>query len=130
MLPRENPYSALLSLLSNRGDQVRGARWGNTQSSSESRPPGLKPVPFQRTYAALKGRSSTAIHTFVSFSAAYQRLGLPGKPENRDLLLEVLEWVRRRYRFVVVGYVIVPEHIHLLVGEPERGNPCKAMPPF
>jgi putative transposase len=60
-------------------------------------------------------------------TSCYQRRALLGKPQNRDLLLEVLEQVRRRYRFVVVGYVIMPEHIHLLVGEPERGNPSKVM---
>ncbi|MGD0567121.1 MAG: transposase [Candidatus Sulfotelmatobacter sp.] len=47
------------------------------------------------------------------------------KPQHRDLLLEVLERVRRRYRFVVVGYVVMPEHIHLLMSEPERGDPSK-----
>jgi putative transposase len=54
-------------------------------------------------------------------------MALLGKPQNRDLLLEVLERVRRRYRFVVAGYVVMPEHIHLLIGEPERGDPSKVM---
>src|SRR5919198_3353487 len=31
-----------------------------------------------------------------------------------------LEAVRRQYRFVVLGYVVMPEHVHLLVSEPER----------
>src|SRR6185437_6782876 len=35
----------------------------------------------------------------------------------------VLEQVRRRYQFVVVAYVVVPEHFHLLISEPERSNP-------
>ena len=35
--------------------------------------------------------------------------------------------MRRRYRFVVVGYVVMPEHVHLLVGEPERGNSSVVM---
>jgi putative transposase len=48
-------------------------------------------------------------------------------PHDRDLLLEVMERVRVRYRFVVVGYVIMPEHIHLLISEPERGDPSKVM---
>ncbi len=52
---------------------------------------------------------------------------LLGKPQHRDLLLEVLESVRRRYRFVVAGYVVMPEHVHLLMGEPERGNPSQVM---
>jgi hypothetical protein len=40
------------------------------QSAEEERPPGLKPPLILRGYAALKGRSSTVIPTFVSFSAA------------------------------------------------------------
>jgi putative transposase len=63
---------------------------------------------------------------FVTTSC-YQRLPLLGSPRNRDLFLDVLEQVRRRYRFVVVGYVVMPEHVHLLIGEPERGNPSTAM---
>jgi putative transposase len=35
--------------------------------------------------------------------------------------------VRQRYRFVVVGYVVMPEHIHLLISEPEIGNPSTVM---
>jgi len=27
------------------------------------------------------------------------------------------------YHFVVVGYVVMPEYVHLLIGEPERANP-------
>src|ERR1700693_1032567 len=30
--------------------------------------------------------------------------------------------VRQRHQFVVVGYVVMPEHVHLLFTEPERGN--------
>lgn len=52
---------------------------------------------------------------------------LLARPQHRDLLLEVFESVRRRYRFVVVGYVIMPEHVHLLLSEPECGNPSKVM---
>jgi hypothetical protein len=31
----------------------------------------------------------------------------------RDRSLSILEQTRERYRFVLVGYVIMPEHIHL-----------------
>src|SRR6266702_2409773 len=34
---------------------------------------------------------------------------------------------RHRYNFVVVGYVVMPEHVHLLVGEPEKGTPSTVM---
>jgi putative transposase len=60
-------------------------------------------------------------------TSCYRRLPLLERPQHRDLLLEVLERVRLRYQFVVVGYVIMPEHMHLLLSEPERGDPSKVM---
>ena len=29
--------------------------------------------------------------------------------------------MRRRYGMAVLGYVVMPEHVHLLVNEPRRG---------
>jgi putative transposase len=60
-------------------------------------------------------------------TSCYQRRALLGTPQNRDLFLEVMERVRRRHRFVVVGYVVMPEHVHLLFSEPERGDPSIVM---
>jgi putative transposase len=57
----------------------------------------------------------------------YQRRPLLGSPQNRDLFLDVLEQVRRCYHFAVIGYVVMPEHVHLLLSEPERGNPSVVM---
>ena len=45
-----------------------------------------------------------------------------GTPRRRDLFLKVLEQVRQRYVLVVVGYVVMPEHIHLLLSEPQKKN--------
>jgi len=55
--------------------------------------------------------------------SCYRRQPLLGSARRRDLLLTVLEQVRKRYQFVVVGYVIMPEHIHLLISEPQKKNP-------
>src|SRR5438477_358248 len=60
-------------------------------------------------------------------TSCYQRRPLLGSARNRDLFLQVLEHVRRHYRFVVVGYVVMPEHVHLLVGEPTHDNPSVVM---
>jgi putative transposase len=46
---------------------------------------------------------------------------------RRDLFLTVLERVRRRYRLVVIGYVVMPEHFHLLITEPQVGDPSVVM---
>ncbi|MGA8618055.1 MAG: transposase [Candidatus Sulfotelmatobacter sp.] len=60
-------------------------------------------------------------------TSCYQRRKLLDSGKNRDLFLQALERVRRNYHFVVVGYVVMPEHVHLLLGEPERGNPSVVM---
>jgi len=36
-----------------------------------------------------------------------------------------LEQVRRQYAFFVTGYVVMPEHVHLLVSEPEQALKSK-----
>jgi len=46
-------------------------------------------------------------------TSCYQRRALLGTPPESDLFLEVMERVRRRHGFVVVGYVVMPEHVHL-----------------
>jgi len=56
---------------------------------------------------------------FLTFSC-YRRLPFFRNEVYCDLLLKILERVRQRYRFVVLGYVVMPEHIHLLVSEPQR----------
>ncbi len=63
---------------------------------------------------------------FITCSC-YHRQPLLGTPHRRDLFLTVLEQMRIRYQFVVVGYVIMPEHIHLLVSEPQEKNPSTAV---
>jgi Transposase IS200 like len=55
-------------------------------------------------------------------TSCYQRRPLLGTPWSRDLFIEVMEQIRWRHQFVVVGYVVMPEHVHLLFTEPERGN--------
>jgi REP element-mobilizing transposase RayT len=47
---------------------------------------------------------------------------LLGSARARDLFLKVFEQVRRRYDFEVIGFVVMPEHVHLLISEPKRGN--------
>ena len=48
-------------------------------------------------------------------TSCYRRKPLPGTARARDTFLEVLELVRRRYGFDVIGFVVMPEHIHLLI---------------
>jgi putative transposase len=50
-----------------------------------------------------------------------------GTARRRDLFLRVLEQVRRRYRFVVLGFVVMPEHVHPLLSEPDKHTLSVAM---
>jgi putative transposase len=54
---------------------------------------------------------------FVTFSC-FHRLPLLKTADARDLFESALERIRHRYEFVVRGYVVMPEHVHLLVSEP------------
>lgn len=63
---------------------------------------------------------------FLTCSGSHRHAWL-GAARRRDLFLKILEQTRRRYRFTVVGYVVMPEHIHLLISEPEVGDPSVVM---
>ncbi len=54
---------------------------------------------------------------FITFSC-YRRLPLLGQAAAYKTFEHELEAVRRRYGLVVAGYVLMPDHVHLLVGEP------------
>ena len=63
---------------------------------------------------------------FITFSSR-NREPLLSNPHSRDVFQQTLERVRRWYGFFVTGYVIMPEHIHLLVREPERSTLARAL---
>jgi len=58
---------------------------------------------------------------FLTFSC-YQRAPLLAAPRARDVFEQTLERARRWYGFYVCGYVVMPEHVHLLLSEPERAK--------
>ena len=72
-------------------------------------------------------RTYGAYHLHFITSSCYRRLPFLRSARSRDTFLTILEETRQRYRFVVVGYVVMPEHIHLLLTEPEVGNPSTVM---
>ena len=63
---------------------------------------------------------------FVTFSC-YRRLPLLGTAQARDLFVRTLEAMRERHDFLLVGYVAMPEHVHLLIGEPAKGTPSTVL---
>jgi putative transposase len=71
----------------------------------------IKPVRYQE---------QRCLH-FITFSC-YQRMRLLDSATARDTFEQELERVRRWYGCFVTGYVVMPEHAHLLISEPERGK--------
>jgi len=63
---------------------------------------------------------------FITFSC-YERRALLGTVRARDLFLKILEQVRRRCAANLMGYVVMPEHVHLLLSEPKKGTLAKLM---
>jgi len=59
--------------------------------------------------------------------SCYQRKCWLATDRQRDLFLRILEEVRKEHRFVVLGYVVMPEHFHLLMSEPQVGDPSTVM---
>jgi putative transposase len=66
-------------------------------------------------------------HLHFITCSCYRRQPFLGTASRRDLFLAVLEQMRKRYAFVVLGYVVMPEHIHLLLSEPQENNPSTVM---
>lgn len=58
---------------------------------------------------------------FLTFSC-YRREPLLDTPRSRSIFEQTLERTRRWYGFYVSGYVVMPEHVHLLISEPERSR--------
>jgi len=63
---------------------------------------------------------------FVTFSC-YRRRPLLGTQRARDRFVRILNEVRCRHAFRLVGYVVMPEHVHLLLSEPKKGTASKIL---
>jgi putative transposase len=88
---------------------------------SLSKGAGVRPIrnPLKRYYA--RGE----LH-FVTFSC-HRRKSYLGTRRARDRVVKILDQVRTRWECPLIGYVVMPEDIHLLIGEPGKGDPSKVL---
>lgn len=63
---------------------------------------------------------------FVTFSCFRRRPFLATR-RARDHFVKILDQVRSRHSFRIVGYVVMPEHVHLLIDEPSGNTPSKVL---
>jgi REP-associated tyrosine transposase len=59
---------------------------------------------------------------FLTFSC-HRRLPLLKTMRARNLFVHALAKIRERYKFMLVGYVVMPNHVHLLMSESAKGTP-------
>jgi REP element-mobilizing transposase RayT len=55
---------------------------------------------------------------FITFSCIRKR-NILGSTEARGRFVEIFEQTRQKYLFDVHGYVVMPNHVHILISEPE-----------
>jgi putative transposase len=63
---------------------------------------------------------------FITFTC-YHRYPYFSAPETYDLFLICLENMRQRFQICIYGFVVMPEHVHLLVSEPEHRSLADAI---
>jgi putative transposase len=76
-------------------------------------------IPLRRFY----GRGD--LH-FLTFSC-YRRRPFLGTVRARNVFVRTLDAVRRAYSFRLFGYVVMPEHVHQLISEPNKSTPSSVL---
>lgn len=66
-------------------------------------------------------------HLHFITCSCYRRMPLLDAAKARDRFLKILSEVRERFDFALWGFVVMPEHIHLLISEPAIGDPSAVM---
>ncbi len=63
---------------------------------------------------------------FITFSC-FQRRPYLHTQASKEIFRDSLERTRKQYRFELLGYVVMPEHVHLLMSEPPEDPLSKAL---
>lgn len=66
-------------------------------------------------------------HLHFITCSCYRRMPFLASARARDRFLKILNEVRKTQDFGLLGFVVMPEHIHLLISEPNKGTPSDAM---
>ena len=59
-------------------------------------------------------------HLHFITCSCYRRNPMLRTEQARNLFLTIPTEIRDRYDFALLGYVVMPEYIHLLIGEPSE----------
>jgi putative transposase len=76
-------------------------------------------------WGLVRFQQSHCLH-FITFTC-YRRQPFLDTLRAKNVFERSLEQTRRSYRLRVIGYVVMPEHVHLLLTEPERAILSRAI---
>ena len=76
-------------------------------------------------WGLVRFQQSHCLH-FITFTC-YRRQAFLDTTRAKNVFERSLEQTRLSYRLDVIGYVVMPEHVHLLVSEPERATLARAI---
>lgn len=66
-------------------------------------------------------------HLHLITGTFYQKLPKLAEEKHRDVFVRLMEELRVKFRFAVVGYVVMPDHFRLLMREPEIDTAAHAV---
>jgi putative transposase len=66
----------------------------------------------------LKHFDDSGMARFITF-CCFQRQKYLYLPDTKELLIKHLQMAREKYTFKLLGYVIMPEHVHLVILPPD-----------
>jgi len=66
-------------------------------------------------------------HLHLIACTCFQKQPKLGEEKHRDVFVRLLEELRVKFRFAVVGYVVMPDHFRLLMREPEIDTAANAV---
>ena len=62
------------------------------------------------------------LHLHFITCSCYRPLPLFSSAHTKNMFVKILGEVRDRYGYSLAGYVVMPNHIHLLISEPAKGT--------
>ena len=85
----------------------------------------MKPIPGQQ--ALRRGRFSVSNAAYFITTCAARRRPIFASRENASLAINAIQWLRRNGKARILGYVVMPDHVHLVLILPPGGNLSKTM---
>jgi putative transposase len=104
------------------GCPIRTRLCGRVGCPTSIPPPSLNQTPNSRydkpVPTRLKRYQNSGAYHFITFSC-YRRLPYLNDDHSRLIFETTFEQLRSRHQFYIFGYVLMPEHVHLLISEPK-----------